>query len=247
MQLFFGVFLIFASAGAIAQSGTASDTPGLPDAARESPKLVQNAVTSTSIGTASLPDAPSYVTHQTSRSASYSPVSKQLLSSAASNSAIYPPLVFAGGTSSAKEVAAPQQFFDGPTAASRNNCGSNSNDKKTESGWFNSLISATSKSGHYCALGEGGLWKRGTYAIGRAFVAHKYDNAASFTNPAEFFAPGLTRGASANFNPYQAYAYRYDAGQRLATRYASAVGRDTLKNMIREFWPDISSHMHRRP
>jgi hypothetical protein len=45
----------------------------------------------------------------------------------------------------------------------------------------------------------------------------------------------------AGYNRYQDYT-----GERLAARYASAIGRDTLKNMFREFWPDISTHMLRR-
>jgi hypothetical protein len=73
-------------------------------------------------------------------------------------------------------------------------------------------------------------------------AAHRYDGANSF-NVADALGLGIAPVVPAGYNPYQNYA-----GERLAARYASAVGRDALKNMFREFWPDISTHMlHRRP
>ena len=40
--------------------------------------------------------------------------------------------------------------------------------------------------------------------------------------------------------------YPYDSGDRLAARYASAIGRDAVRNMFSEFWPDFATHVLRR-
>jgi hypothetical protein len=127
-------------------------------------------------------------------------------------------------------------------SGSETNCGRSSVDKSEESGWFNTLLRIASKNEHYCALGEGGFWKRGTYAASRAFAAHRYDS-ASFLNAPELFGLGVAPSVPTSYYSCPGYA-----GDRFAARYASAVGRDALRNMFREFWPDISSHMlHRHP
>ena len=106
-----------------------------------------------------------------------------------------------------------------------------------------SLVALTSHGGKsYCALGEGGFWKRSTYAATRAMVAHKYNGMSSFDN-SQFPDPSAAPGFPSN---YSAYRYQYDAGQRLASRYGYAVGRDALRNIFSEFWPDISTRVMRR-
>jgi hypothetical protein len=235
MQVVLVLFLTVATAAAVAQQySTASQTRSLPGAVQHSSfkSLSQGP---TPVGDATLPDAPSYAAQQKPVTSPQSIVYKPLLNPAV-NSAASASLVFLGGASAGS---------NGTGANGPANCGGGSSAKNNDGGWINSLLSVTSKGGHYCALGEGGFWRRGTYAMGRAFAAHKYDNLNSFTNPAQFFAPGMT-STSAGSNPYQSYAYQYDAGQRFATRYATAVGRDTLRNMFREFWPDFSSHVLKR-
>jgi hypothetical protein len=149
-------------------------------------------------------------------------------------------LIFVGRNSAVTEADSTYQPSDGGTTGSGKNCSRVSAEKSDANGLINSFLSVTSKGGHYCALGEGGFWKRGTYAATRAFAAHKYDG--SF-NLSDAFGLGSSPGVPAGYYPYQNYT-----GERLAARYASAVGRDALKNMFREFWPDISTHMlHRRP
>jgi hypothetical protein len=74
----------------------------------------------------------------------------------------------------------------------------------------------------------------------RAFVAHRYDG-NSF-NASELLGAGNAFAAPGS----SYYAYPNYTGERLAARYASAVGRDTLKNMFSEFWPDFASHVLRR-
>jgi len=258
MQLILGLFFIFTTACAIAQQYS-TIAPVLPDAVQRPSPESPNPETSTltSAGAASLPDAPSYTTQQPSIDASkripgvvansntvgsgttpLSPMSKPYLNVAMPNGVGNLSLAFSALTA----VNDPHRQLDGGTNGSAINCSRGSADKTDGGGWINSLLSITSKGGHYCALGEGGFWKRGTYAATRAFAAHRYDGANSF-NVSDAFGRGSAPVGTAGYYSYQNYS-----GERLAARYASAVGRDALKNMFREFWPDISTRvLHRRP
>jgi len=266
MQLILGLFLIVGTAGAIAQhQNAASNAPLPPDAVRHSSSETSGSETAliTSTVAATLPDAPSYTTQQPSGSGStvqsertlgimtsslavdsrktpLSPTSKRYFNLAMPNGVGGSPLIFVGGTLAGSEATDPHQQSDASVSGSAASCRGPA-DKNDGNGWMSSLLSVTSKSEHYCALGEGGFWKRGTYAASRAFAAHRYDGVNSF-KASELFGPVIVPGLPAGY-PYANYA-----GERLAARYASAVGRDALRNMFREFWPDISIHMlHRHP
>ena len=94
----------------------------------------------------------------------------------------------------------------------------------------------------YYAKGEGGFWKRGTYAATRIFVARKYDGDNTF-NTSEVLGRAIAQGISTTYYPSQS-----NSGERLAEKYAYALGRDALTNVFREFWPDIATHvLHRHP
>ena len=94
----------------------------------------------------------------------------------------------------------------------------------------------------YFAMGEGGFWKRGTYAATRIFVARNYDGDNTF-NVSEVLGRGIAQGISTTYYPHQS-----NAGEKLAVKYAYALGRDALTNVFREFWPDIATHvLHRHP
>ena len=265
MQLALGLFLIVATGVTIAQQYGAAWIPPVVSEAVPVPlsePSTSETTTSASTGPAALPDAPSYTTQHESIQSSTSPptrtltgmtnspivaervtsassISKQYLNSAIPHSFGDSPLIFVGATSSVTAGGESQQSdMDGN--GSGQNCAHGSAEKAEGGGWITSLLSLTSK-GHYCALGEGGFWKRSTYAATRAFASHRFDGTSSF-NTSDTLAPGLGFPAS-GYYPYQNYA-----GDRLAARYASAVGRDALRNMFREFWPDVSSHMlHRHP
>jgi hypothetical protein len=148
-------------------------------------------------------------------------------------------LVFAGNKAAGADADAPYQQFGGSLNGSGKNCSHGPGDRKFGS-WTDSLLSTASKNGHYCSLGEGGLWKRTTYAASRAFAAHRRDGFNSF-GTSDALGLGIASGLPASYYPFQNYT-----GERIATRYASEVGRDALRNMFREFWPDISSHILRR-
>ena len=77
-------------------------------------------------------------------------------------------------------------------------------DNKADGGdWITSLVALTSHGGRsYCALGEGGFWKRSTYAATRAMVAHRYNGMSSFDN-SQILIPGAAPGFPSN------YAYQY--------------------------------------
>jgi hypothetical protein len=260
VQLLVGLFLIVATASAIAQLNPILTTPSVPDLVpRASPETTElQTPTFSSASSASLPDAPSHTIRQhmivghsqpDEQSLGVAPsvgapnavislpvsVSTQFSHLAAANSAVSSSLVFGGSPDTRLQT---NQSVD----ATGKTCGNGAVDKAGGSDWITSLLSITSHKGQrYCALGEGGFWKRGTYAAGRAFVAHRYDGANS-SNLSDAFGLGIGPGIPGS------YTYQNYAGERLAARYASAVGRDTLKNMFSEFWPDIATHvLHRRP
>jgi hypothetical protein len=94
----------------------------------------------------------------------------------------------------------------------------------------------------YYALGEGGFWKRGTYAATRIFVARKYNGDNTF-NISEVAGRAIAQGISTTYYPSAS-----NTGEKLAEKYAYALGRDALTNVFREFWPDIATHvLHRHP
>jgi hypothetical protein len=94
----------------------------------------------------------------------------------------------------------------------------------------------------YYALGEGGFWKRTTYAATRIFVAHKYDGNNTF-NVSEVMGRAIAQGISVSYYPSSS-----NTGEKFAEKYAYALGRDALTNVVREFWPDIATHvLHRHP
>jgi hypothetical protein len=94
----------------------------------------------------------------------------------------------------------------------------------------------------YYAMGEGGFWKRGTYAATRIFVARKYNGDNTF-NTSEVLGRAIAQGISVSYYPSAS-----NTGEKLAEKYAYALGRDALTNVFREFWPDIATHvLHRHP
>lgn len=72
----------------------------------------------------------------------------------------------------------------------------------------------------YYALGEGGFWERGTYAATHIFVARKYNGDNTF-NISEVLGRGIAQGISTRYYPSQS-----NTGEKLAERYAYALGRD---------------------
>lgn len=94
----------------------------------------------------------------------------------------------------------------------------------------------------YFALGEGGFWKRFSYAGSRILIARDYHGHNTF-NIAEVFGRAAAQGISISYYPPKSHT-----GGALAKKYAFALGRDALTNAFREFWPDIATHVfHRHP
>ncbi len=261
MRSVFGLLLIVAAVYSFGQQESPTVVgPEFPDAAlpgAQSPTDPE----ATSGSSANLPDAPSHVARQEStnpsrpqseqdfsfllNSRANTPVatpfpltSGQSLNLAAPHGAGFSSLIFVGGTPA--ETSDASQHTDTGATVSGNTCVRVANDKADGSDWITSLLSITSHGGRsYCALGEGGFWKRSTYAATRAMVAHRYNGMSSF-DASQILIPGAAPGFPSN------YAYQYDAGQRLASRYGYAVGRDALRNIFSEFWPDISTRVLRR-
>jgi hypothetical protein len=94
----------------------------------------------------------------------------------------------------------------------------------------------------YYALGKGSFWKRLGYSISRTAITPNYQGHDSF-NASELLGRGMAQGISLAYYPSQT---RTPGG--FASKYGYAIGRDTLVNVFREFWPDIAVHvLHRHP
>jgi hypothetical protein len=91
----------------------------------------------------------------------------------------------------------------------------------------------------YYALGEGGVFKRGAYAVSRILITPDYHRHNTF-NASEVFGRAISQAISSAYYP----ASDRSAGA-LAVKFGWAIGRDALANVLREFWPDIAVHLHR--
>lgn len=94
----------------------------------------------------------------------------------------------------------------------------------------------------YYAMGEGRIWKRGIYAASRIFITPDYHGHNTF-NASEILGRGIAQGISTTYYP----SHDRRLGP-LASKFGYALGRDALTNVVREFWPDIATHvLHRHP
>ena len=92
----------------------------------------------------------------------------------------------------------------------------------------------------YYSLGEGSIWKRGIYAASRTLITPNYHGRPSF-NASELLGRALAQAISTTYYPSQSRSLG-----DVAVRFGNAVGRDTLTNVFREFWPDINAHVLHR-
>ncbi len=94
----------------------------------------------------------------------------------------------------------------------------------------------------YFAMGHGNFWKRVAYSSTRTIITPNYQGHNTF-NFSELLGRGAAQGISTFYYPSEARTF-----EAVAERFAYAVGRDTLTNVFREFWPDIATHvLHRHP
>jgi hypothetical protein len=252
MRLVFGLLLIVAAVYSFGQQERQTAVR------RESPDAMLQAPKSGS--SANLPDAPSHTArpHSANSPRPQSEQDSSLVLTSRAKSPVAPPFPLTSGQSLG--LASPHTtdfsslIFVGAGSANTSDARQgnsmpasgktclHASDNKTDGGsdWMTSLVALTSHGGRsYCALGEGGFWKRSSYAATRAMVAHRYNGMSSF-DPSQILIPGAAPGFPSNS------AYQYDAGQRLASRYGYAVGRDALRNIFSEFWPDVSTRVLRR-
>lgn len=92
----------------------------------------------------------------------------------------------------------------------------------------------------YYAMGEGGFWKRAVYSSTRDFVTPDYHGKSSF-NASELLGRGISQAISLSY-----YPSKTQTASAFGEKYAYAIGRDTLTNVFREFWPDINAHVIHR-
>lgn len=94
----------------------------------------------------------------------------------------------------------------------------------------------------YYAMGEGSVWKRGTYSATRIFVARDY-HGHNTSNWSELLGRAAAQAISVSY-----YPSKTRTASAIGEKYAWSLGRDALTNTFREFWPDIAVHvLHRHP
>lgn len=101
----------------------------------------------------------------------------------------------------------------------------------------------------YYAMGYGnaGMVHRGVYAATRIFITPN-DHGQNTINGAELLGRGVSQGISLAYYPSQTQTF-----SGFSEKYAYALGRDALTNVVREFTPDIYTlfdhlrHRHHEP
>ncbi len=94
----------------------------------------------------------------------------------------------------------------------------------------------------YYAMGHGNFFKRGAYAATRILITPDYHGHNTF-NASEIFGRAMAQGISTAYYP----SADRTVGA-LAVKFGWAMGRDSLTNVFREYWPDIATHvLHRHP
>jgi hypothetical protein len=260
MSLRFFLWLVL-GLSAVCAFGQQADSSATPSTPKES-----NDATKTALTTASLPDAPSHSAEEPAVDPSKQqpkrilgvmpnfravspgttpppPTFKQSFKIATQNSFDYSSFIFVGITSA---------LAYGTDAHPQLGSGADGYwayywrgfvDKTDGNYWVICLLpTAFHQDQRYYAMGEGGFWKRGTYAATRIFVARKYNGENTF-NISEVAGRAIAQGISTTYYPSTS-----NTGEKLAEKYAYALGRDALTNVFREFWPDIATHvLHRHP
>jgi len=92
----------------------------------------------------------------------------------------------------------------------------------------------------YYALGKGSILKRGIYAASRVFITPNYQGHDTF-NASEILGRGISQAISTTYYPAPDRTFG-----GITSKYAYALGRDALTNVLREFWPDITTHVLHR-
>jgi hypothetical protein len=87
----------------------------------------------------------------------------------------------------------------------------------------------------YYAKGQGSTGFRLKYAATRVFITPNYDGKNEF-NASEVFGIATAQAISLAYYPAESRT-----GGKFAKKYAFALGRDALTNVLREFWPDIAT------
>ena len=267
MRLVLGIALILSSACAFAQPGDSAPTPAVARESTQSTSAgsqIQPGTPPAATTSSSLPDAPSHSSAQTDASKQQPkrilgvmpnfravspgatpppPTFKQSLKIATQNSFDYSSFIFVGVTSAiAYGTDAHPQLGSDPSAYWAYYW-RGFVDKTDGNYWVICLLpTILHQDERYYAMGEGGFWKRGTYAATRIFVARKYNGENTF-NVSEVAGRAIAQGISTTYYPSAS-----NTGEKLAEKYAYALGRDALTNVFREFWPDIATHvLHRHP
>lgn len=91
----------------------------------------------------------------------------------------------------------------------------------------------------FYTLGSGGVFKRTSYALSRAFVTRS-DSGKKVFNAGEIFGAGAAAGISTLYYPTVERSFSNTGGQ-----WGLDVGIDAGTFVFKEFWPDINHHLFR--
>jgi hypothetical protein len=96
------------------------------------------------------------------------------------------------------------------------------------------FASALHQDPRYFQMGEGGFWKRTSYAISRIFVTRSDSGATQFN-----FSEIVGAATAAGISTY-AYHPRDERNVNNALHvWVTQLGWDTVSEVIKEFWPDV--------
>lgn len=105
------------------------------------------------------------------------------------------------------------------------------------------FASALHQDPRYFQMGEGGFWKRTSYAISRIFVTRSDAGTTQFN-----FSEIVGAATAAGISTY-AYHPRDERNVNNALHvWATQIGWDTVSEVIKEFWPDVRRKLsHSKP
>ena len=92
----------------------------------------------------------------------------------------------------------------------------------------------------YYVRGKGSFGRRLAYASTRIFISPDYKGHNSFIYSV-LVGRGIAQAISVSYYPTQTRT-----AEDIASKYAYAIMRDALTNIVREFWPDIQRHFRKK-
>jgi hypothetical protein len=101
--------------------------------------------------------------------------------------------------------------------------------------------SLTNQDPRYYTLGHGSVLRRSGYAVSRLFITRTDSGRRAF-NFSEIGGNGLAAGVSNLYYPESQRTW-----VKTRQKWTEQIAVDGILNVLKEFWPDISSHVFKKP